>query len=156
MEIQSSGAMGEIVKRTLVGPAIDANRNRRKPIAKVWRKMKSRHPYINEATLQTTFTSCLRDYTIMKENMTAFLQEDSVKACLAAQPQPSRGLTRLNAVEAFWFPSSMILRPGTPPVPQSLAQVRPYDLLLNRRFGLMLDLAKYYILRRSAHIHAFE
>ena len=87
MEFRSGLAMEEIVKRTLVGPMhIDANTKRRRLVCKVWRKMQTRYPYNNEATLQVTFTSSLEEYTTMKENMTAFLQEDSVKAYLAAQP----------------------------------------------------------------------
>ena len=158
MESREPRAMEDIVMNALVGPADGFNKNNhQRLLCTVWRKMKSRHPYNDEGTLQATIDLCLEEYTTMKESMTSFLQDDSVKAYLAAPPSniPEWRVTRPRAVKAFWCPPSTTIRPGVIP-PVSLSQVRPYDLLLNRRFDLMLELAKYYVHCGAVDIHAHE
>ena len=135
------------------------NAGKRRDLArKVWRKVKKGRCYLTEQSFTETLKRCRREFTTMANNMSFFLERQSVKDYIAAGPAVSwRGVSRKNAVESLWNPyTSRFRRVRGINVPQALAQVTPYDLLLNREYDLLLQAARYYNDVDSVSPHEYQ
>ena len=134
------------------------NAGKRRDLArKVWRKVKKGRSYLTEQSFTETLKRCRREFTTMANNMSFFLERQSVKDYVAADPTPSWRISRKNAVESLWDPyTSRFRRVRSINVPQALAQVTPYDLLLNREYDLLLQAAQYYESVLSICPHEYE
>ena len=91
--------------------------------------------------------------------MSFFLERQSVKDYIAAGPAitSSWSVSRKKAVESLWNPyTTRFRRVRSINVPEALAQVTPYELLLNREYDLLLQAARYYKDVGSVSPHEFE
>lgn len=136
------------------------NAGKRRDLArKVWRKVKKGRCYLTEQSFTETLKRCRREFTAMANNICFFLERQSVKDYIVADPDPgvTWRISRKNAVESLWDPyTSRFRRRRGINVPQALAQVTPYDLLLNREYDLLLQAAQYYENVNSVGPHEYE
>ena len=134
------------------------NAGKRRDLArKVWRKVKKGRCYLTEQSFTETLKRCRREFTTMANNMSFFLERQSVKDYIAADPAPSWRTSRKYSVESLWNPfTSRFRRLRNINVPQALAQVTPYELLLNREYDLLLQAAQYYESVLSICPHEYE
>lgn len=156
--LASREELSGIISATLVvdGEALDAgdpidHRNLTKTIFK---KIKVDEQY-NVATSSfgdfvDVLKLCKAEYTKLSRAARDYLQTTPVIEYLAGAPGWQGGFTRQRAIGQVWMPENRVLRGYYSPwnnrsnVPEGLQGLKPYQLLLERKFDKLLEVHKFY------------
>ena len=147
-----------IISATLVvdGEAMEAGDpiDHRNLIEAIYKKIKVDERY-NVATSSfgdfiDVLRLCKAEYTKLSRAARDYLQTTAVIEYLAGAPGWQGGFTRQRAIDQVWRPENRVLRGWYSPwdnrgnVPEGLRGLKPYQLLLERKFDKLLEVHKFY------------
>ena len=156
--LSSRNELSGIISATLVvdGEALEAGDpiDHRNLTETIFEKIKREEQY-NVATSSfgdfvDVLKLCKTEYTKLSRAARDYLQTTPVIEYLAGAPGWQDGFTRQRAIGQVWMPENRVLRGrhyhwgGGGSVPEGLEDVKPYQLLLERKFDKLLEVHKYY------------
>ena len=157
--------LSDIVAATLVvdGDALEAGDpiDHRNLTTTIYKKIKAEKQYDVATSSFADFVDvlklCKAEYTKLSRAARDYLQQPGVIEYLAGAPQWGGGFTRARAIGQVWQPKDSILRgyyshwQGRSSVPEGLENLKPYQLLSERKFDKLLKVHKYYHRSGSAY-----
>ena len=156
--LSSRNELSGIISATLVvdGEALEAGDpiDHRNLTETIFEKIKSEEQYNVVTSSFGDFVDvlklCKTEYTKLSRAARDYLQTTPVIEYLAGAPGWQGGFTRQRAIGQVWMPENRVLRGrhyhwgGGGSVPEGLEDVKPYQLLLERKFDKLLEVHKYY------------
>ena len=158
LSLRGRGELESVVAATIMvdGDALEAGNHldHSNLISAIFQKIKAEEEYDAATSSFTNFVDilklCKTDYAKLSRAARDYLQSAPVVEYLAGAPDWGGGFTRQRAIGTVWRPQNSVLRGryyhwgGGGNVPEGLNGLKPYQLLLERKFDKLLEVHRYY------------